>query len=148
MFTSYMLHSSVNNYQTMSEPLFINQLIVASFKQNIRKEIMRRHSAGSSAAAPNMSTSNPDLERVPLKVPNTIEGEQNCSSLTSRLVPTTNRVPDNVIPATTTIGVVSDNVIPANQNMQSASVNGVCVDRQALKPITDQSIAADDNASV
>lgn len=125
------------------------QLIVASFKQNISKEIMRRHSAGPSAAAPNMSTSNPDLERVPLKVPNTIEGERNCSSLTSGLVPTNNILPDNVIPAMTTIGVVSGNVIPANQiNMNSAPVNGVGVDSQAMQPITDQSIAADDNADV
>ncbi|XP_019447380.1 PREDICTED: AT-hook motif nuclear-localized protein 9-like [Lupinus angustifolius] len=100
------------------------QLVVASFKQNMIKEIMRKHSNGSSSAVVA-----PDLERVPQNVQAIID---------STSIPT-----QNVIPTTTTIAV-SENVIPANQNIQSASVNGVGLNSS----IKEQNIAAHDNASV
>ncbi|KAK7261261.1 hypothetical protein RIF29_27569 [Crotalaria pallida] len=115
------------------------QLIVASFKQTMTmsKKIKRNHSAGSSAAV--TTTIDKDLNRVPLKAPETIrDSNPSFSSPTSGLMPTiTNRV--------------SENVIPANQKTQTATMNGVGLDSHTLQqPITDstQNIVADDNVVV
>ncbi|XP_061352362.1 AT-hook motif nuclear-localized protein 9-like isoform X1 [Gastrolobium bilobum] len=147
------------------------QLVMATFKQNISKQIKRRCLSGSSTA-PNMP-GNPDSVRVDLKVPKLIEGERSFPSPTSGLrptattnvepdhvipattneladnviPPTTNEVPDNVIAATT--NEVSDNIIAADNDMHSASVNcGGDMNCQTLKPIKDQRMSEYVDASV
>ncbi|XP_061352363.1 AT-hook motif nuclear-localized protein 22-like isoform X2 [Gastrolobium bilobum] len=147
------------------------ELVMATFKQNISKQIKRRCLSGSSTA-PNMP-GNPDSVRVDLKVPKLIEGERSFPSPTSGLrptattnvepdhvipattneladnviPPTTNEVPDNVIAATT--NEVSDNIIAADNDMHSASVNcGGDMNCQTLKPIKDQRMSEYVDASV
>ncbi|RDX58711.1 AT-hook motif nuclear-localized protein 9, partial [Mucuna pruriens] len=123
------------------------QLVMASFKQNISNQIKRKQLSESSDAI--IMPSNSDSERDQLKLPKLAEGEQSCPSPPAtgpEPTTTTNGVADNVFPVTS--NGVSDNVIPPDQNLHSASVNGVDLDSQTPQPVTDQRTSADVNASV
>lgn len=129
-----MLHSSDNHCQTYSESLFVHQLVMATFKQNIGMQIKRKHLSES-----------PTTPNVPgdhhLKVPKLMEGEQSCPQT---LKP--NGEQDNVTPVTTT--GVAGNVILEDLNMHSAPVNGVGLDNQTMQPITNPEKPADVGANV
>ncbi|XP_027348241.1 AT-hook motif nuclear-localized protein 7-like [Abrus precatorius] len=122
------------------------QLVMATFKQNISNQIKKRLLPESSNA-PNMPDI-PDLERDPPKVQKLMEGVQSSPSPKSEHGPTetTNDIVENVNSATT--NEVADNVIPADDNMHSASVNGVDLECHIHQPITDKGTSADTDASV
>ncbi|KAJ6395555.1 hypothetical protein OIU77_020744 [Salix suchowensis] len=71
------------------------QLVIASFKQNIGKEIKRRQSADNSAA-PRL-TANSDAARVPVKIAGTLDEEDNCTTPTSALSEPRNEEADNTV---------------------------------------------------
>ncbi|KAJ6368960.1 hypothetical protein OIU78_001350 [Salix suchowensis] len=71
------------------------QLVIASFKQNIGKEIKRRQSADNSAA-PRLPT-NSDAVRVPVKIAGTLDEEDNCTTPTSALSEPRNEEADNTV---------------------------------------------------
>ncbi|RZB80347.1 AT-hook motif nuclear-localized protein 11-like [Glycine soja] len=131
------------------------QLVMASFKQNISSQQIKRKQLSESSNAPLMLC-NSDSERDQLKLLKLTEGgDKSCPSPppTTTLEPTTattNGVADNVFTATSN-GVV-DNVFLQNQIVHSASVNGVAdLDSQAPQPASDysdQMTHADVNASV
>ncbi|XP_028776843.1 AT-hook motif nuclear-localized protein 7-like, partial [Neltuma alba] len=133
------------------------QLILGSFKQNISSEIKRRLSPGSSGAADMPGDS--DSVRLSLQVPKLIESEQSFPSPTSGLMPTSNGLPDHVMPRTS--NGLSDNVTAAtangnglpdfftpNQSMQSTSLNGAGLDCQVLQPFPDPMTFGDINNRV
>ncbi|KAJ6765763.1 DUF296 DOMAIN PROTEIN [Salix purpurea] len=71
------------------------QLVIASFKQNIGKEIKRRQSADNSAA-PRLPA-NSDAARVPVKIAGTLDEEDNCTTPTSALSEPRNEEADNTV---------------------------------------------------
>ncbi|KAA8544188.1 hypothetical protein F0562_022176 [Nyssa sinensis] len=97
------------------------QLIVASFKQNIKKPLQMRHSAESSKAAgiPGRGTL-----AVPAPIGKTRDVEENCVTPTSPLPETLNKEPPN---------------ISRDQNMNHASLGSVDQDGlQSSEPMLDQ----------
>lgn len=129
---------------------------MGSFKQNISNEIKRRLSPAPSSAA-NMPGDS-DSARL-LQEPKMIESEQNFPSPTSGFMPTTNGLPDHVMPGTSngllnnvtcaTTNGIPDSYFPVNhQNMHSLSLNSVGLDSQVLPPMTDQMTFGDVNNGV
>ncbi|KAG4385399.1 hypothetical protein GLYMA_12G084400v4 [Glycine max] len=128
------------------------QLVMASFKQNISSQQIKRKQLSESSNAPLMLC-NSDSERDQLKLPKLTGGEKSCPSpppTTLEPTATANGVADNVFVATSN-GMV-DNAITPDHNVHSPSVNGVVdLDSQAPQPASDDSdqrTYADVSASV
>ncbi|XP_024464919.1 AT-hook motif nuclear-localized protein 1 [Populus trichocarpa] len=107
------------------------QLIIASFKQNIGKEIKRRQSADP-PTAPSL-LANSDMVRVPTQIAGTTDAEDNCTTPTSALSEPRNEEAGSTI--------ISNQ--QANTGSQNSSGQNVL---QSQQPIPDQTVPPDANA--
>jgi hypothetical protein len=111
--------------------VLIYQLIIASFKQNIGKEIKRRQSADP-PTAPSL-LANSDMVRVPTQIAGTTDAEDNCTTPTSALSEPRNEEAGSTI--------ISNQ--QANTGSQNSSGQNVL---QSQQPIPDQTVPPDANA--
>jgi hypothetical protein len=111
----------------------IYQLIIGSFKQNISKEIKKRHSAESSTAASIPCVS--DLVRVPSHVSKITDGDECCATPTSTFLEPVHG------------GAVD--FLALNQNMDPFSPHSFGLnDSHPLQQISDERTFPDINASI
>ena len=110
--------------------VLIYQLIIASFKQNIGKEIKRRQSADP-PTAPSL-LANSDMVRVPTQIAGTTDAEDNCTTPTSALSEPRNEEAGSTI--------ISNQ--QANTGSQNSSGQNVL---QSQQHIPDQTVPPDAN---
>ncbi|KAI5577718.1 hypothetical protein BDE02_09G133300 [Populus trichocarpa] len=106
------------------------QLIIASFKQNIGKEIKRQ--SADPPTAPSL-LANSDMVRVPTQIAGTTDAEDNCTTPTSALSEPRNEEAGSTI--------ISNQ--QANTGSQNSSGQNVL---QSQQPIPDQTVPPDANA--
>ncbi|XWS73971.1 hypothetical protein CRYUN_Cryun02cG0175200 [Craigia yunnanensis] len=144
------------------------QLIVASFKQNIGREIRRKYSAGTSTSANIFDSS--ELLDVPIQVTGMADGKENCTPppapVTVRADPVKadSAKSDNIVGENHNFNSTSlesvgpnnmqkeDNVIAENDDLNPTSPQSVGPNNlqtsPVSQPISDEMITPDSNASV